>query len=405
MDVSAYKSLRQTLSEAIGGSEMEIPPGQAAEIWARLPFGTSLDDRVHNFPLAQPYVRAQDSEVFGDPPWISISLHRVNVERAPLIRPGFTEGLRVLLQLEGPDPSKEPPSDEGGYDDWVRIVTPGAPLQGESDDPLDALLERGLLSLNRILRAYRFVSENPMVRPISVEDLDPFVLLRSIDAEGNLGPWSFAAVHAMLPVSPTLLSDDEQQRIDTVIDMQGNGHPFITYRDWLERAKYARFVRGDHANAIINLQTAVESFIIAVLVMVRVDQGLKGAQINMELAADQGFQSLFTRQMHGFLEGLWDTTRKGTPVGDYWTHLYLVRNRIVHTGYVPTFADTERAFQAQQVLNDFIVNRIHARWRRYPRTLLALLGEPGLARRGWLSAGMRDFIRQAMSEQKPFWWP
>ena len=95
----------------------------------------------------------------------------------------------------------------------------------------------------------------------------------------------------------------------------------------------------------------------------------------------------------------------GTPVGRYWAKLYQVRNDVVHRGFEPHFGHAEEARDAYVGLVDFVASRVREKARRYPRTLLALVGEEGLRERGWLSSWIRRFVAEAKSESAPFFQP
>lgn len=92
-------------------------------------------------------------------------------------------------------------------------------------------------------------------------------------------------------------------------------------------------------------------------------------------------------------------------MGKYWHRLYLVRNRIVHAGYRPSWADGEAANESYIEMRDFLNERLRRNYKIYPRTLLAKLGTPGLRRLGWNTRWMEDFIKNVHAEPGPFFLP
>ena len=121
--------------------------------------------------------------------------------------------------------------------------------------------------------------------------------------------------------------------------------------------------------------------------MLLVDDGNSKQEIDQQLASEPAFATLVKTLLKDKLGGHWDPTLLATPVGRYWEKLYQVRNDVVHRGFEPHFGHAEEARDAYVGLVDFVASRVREKARRYPRTLLALVGEEGLRERGWHSAG------------------
>lgn len=399
---------RETLRSVASGGPVPLPDPGVIQVWFRLPFQIGVDDRSHVYPLAREYSEASGSADYWrgqGAPWVQVSVHNVPAPWRSVLRPGLVRGLRGLLgesAVGDPTVSDEPDPPADGYDTWVSAITPAVPLDGESD-LLEGCLERGIFGINRLLRAYRFISEDPYVRTIALEDLDPLLPWRVAPADGDFGALAMVPLHANVPVFPDRLDADRLQKLDTIINMQGQHHPFTLYREWLERAKHERQDRGDPTSAVIALQTAVESLLFNMLVMLRIDEGAPSADVVAMYEDEIPFKTLLTQRFRPLLGGNWSLERG--PVANYWQQLYLVRNRIVHAGKQATYAEMDDAFDAYGQLNDFLVNRIHAHWRRYPRTLVAYLGQPGLARRGWLNPSVQELLDRLAAEELPFWLP
>lgn len=138
--------------------------------------------------------------------------------------------------------------------------------------------------------------------------------------------------------------------------------------------------------------------------MMLIDEGRSSAEITAELE-EVPFKSLLTKRLPPKLGGQWDVTLDGTPVGDYWKKLYLVRNSVVHAGLQPHTGHAEEAQKGYWELRDHLEARLWAKHKLYPRTLLVRLGEDQLRARGWLTSSMQRFVEESKSEPRPYWWP
>ena len=117
------------------------------------------------------------------------------------------------------------------------------------------------------------------------------------------------------------------------------------------------------------------------------------------------YKSMLIRELADRLGGSWDLTRTESPIGQYWSDLYELRNRIIHAGYEPHDGDAERAERAYVAFDQFIEERLHANWTTFSRTLLAKVGRQDLVDRGWATRRMREFFAQVDAEEFPYFLP
>ncbi len=82
--------------------------------------------------------------------------------------------------------------------------------------------------------------------------------------------------------------------------------------------------------------------------------------------------------------------------------LYVLRNRVLHGGYVPDRNEARSALDAADVLSKFIGDRILDRSNMFPRSALIVFGLDGLERRGALSRRMRSVAEELESESSTF---
>jgi hypothetical protein len=384
--------------------ELNLPPGvnapaRVAVFYLRLP----VPIRLSGGPYVSLVGATDDSE--GSPPWVLIELRQLEADPPPAWPPGFLGELDTLLgavpsALAPPKASRQ----EIHVHTWAVCTAPVAPDGNVEPSPyFDACLAQ----LNRIVRAYVMVTKETGVRPVTKEDL-PFVLIWELRWGDNFdtSDASLMVLHMNLPLpSPPLPPDDEIQVLIAANNANPSlDHPFVVQREWLDRARYARFQEGDREGAVIFLQTAAESLLRGVFSMALVDRGSDSPQIRAAEDAMESFKTLLQRGIPSELGGDWSLTGEG-KVATYWTNLYRLRNRIVHGARYVSGTDAEAALASFSGLVEYINELLLRQPRRFPRTLLALLGEPGLRRRHAWTKEFADAAAAVVGEPNPYWRP
>ena len=103
--------------------------------------------------------------------------------------------------------------------------------------------------------------------------------------------------------------------------------------------------------------------------------------------------------------GQWDVTKRDTPVGAYWEHLYTMRNSVVHRGLDPHGGHAQEAQNAYWGLRDHLEGLLLAKRNTFPRTALARFGKDGLEERGAYTRKIREFHERVEKEPGPWYWP
>ncbi len=304
----------------------------------------------------------------------------------------------------GPPPAKD--QKRTLLEQWVTLETPGALLDGENPEDAAYTFHRCLRVLNGFLQALGLSRSDDRLRSVSARELRPIVIIGAIaeDLQWHL-------------VSEMLMHPDANERgigkksvhvhlanLNAAISAISNEEPFIPSRQWRSRAQRRRY-EGDAADSVISFQVAAETLLYETWRMVMVDEGASQADLYVKMREELPFKILLVRELHGKLGGSWDTTLQRTAIGDYWTKLYLNRNRILHAGYQPHDGDAEDAESAFSLLEGFLEERLRANLRSYPRTLLAKLGTEELQSRGWMTKWMSGFVKQVDSEPGAFYLP
>jgi hypothetical protein len=406
-----------------GWPDSEDGSFKSADAWVtffiRLPFPFPLlPDRAHRFIWHGASYADPSNEIrMGTPPCVDARFVHVTMapdEAPPVLRPGFFEGLALVLgddDEENDSVSANVPStqdkDRPMIQTWAILTTPAVLVEGEDSSHLrTACFERVIRELNHLIRAFSFIIDDPMVHPVNKEELDFLIVYEFRDvATGD--PWGrgLFPLHANIPRGLPLPTEEQELQMYAVVFQQAHGHPFTKYREWLNRAKHSRYQRGDYEEAVIRLQTSVESLFFGLVYAIGVDAHLSAVEIDDRLARIESFSSLVKSILPAKLGGNWNVDAPTLPIGRYWQDLYLARNLVTHAGRHIDYYDMSRAFEAFDGLMEFVVERLLAQPRTFPRTILAFLGEPGLKRRGAWTKFFQSFSKKVVAEGPPFWWP
>jgi hypothetical protein len=279
----------------------------------------------------------------------------------------------------------------------------------ESEDPEDGAyaFHRSVQALNVLLAGMELAMSDIRISTVSTKEVGAIVYCGALTPGGN--DWERLGNLLMHPdrfpdfQEPVSLESLNRQLNGSLNDLY-TGRPFLISVFWHNRARRAFSIRGDNADTIISLQTAVESMMYDLLRGLLVDIGKTDAHIKSRVGADTHFKSLLSKELPPLIGGDWSFSGKST-ISAYWQSIYLVRNRIVHSGYSPTIRETEEAMEAYLDLREHINTLLWRRHKQYPRTLLAKIGENGLVRRGWMSEWMKQQCMTFLAEPQPFYWP
>jgi hypothetical protein len=239
-------------------------------------------------------------------------------------------------------------------------------LRSKRDYAGPRLMERAGLALNNILDVYRFVTMDPLARSVRA-DLDSYYTIISVadlpqptkertshEALSLLDTLSFGSTigenrvhHIGLNSLDDLLSG-RVLPLDTVrlfCSIVRTPHSLELFHQLLLEA-VRRLKRGEHAFAILDAQSAFETFVAVLTAESLQNQGLTPAAIETQMALGGKLHLLQQRLRH--LDSIATAPNPpflGSVEETNWRRdLYDVRNRIVHGGFRSvSFADARAA--------------------------------------------------------------
>ncbi|PPF13182.1 MULTISPECIES: hypothetical protein [unclassified Rathayibacter] len=180
-------------------------------------------------------------------------------------------------------------------------------------------------------------------------------------------------------------------------------HPdlaYAGYTDLRREAAAAMRLRGDVRSSVIHAATAAEVLIDTTVLHLLWEVGRTPEEaapvLNPPIAAR------VRSQFPPLLGGVWACRDITTAPGAWLVNTANLRNRVVHSYFEPSVEQANAAYSATIELEQYICDLLcKPRGRqRFPRTALALAGNPGLLRRG-VEQGEIELMRSP--EQEPGW--
>jgi hypothetical protein len=332
---------------------------------ARLPFVLGVSDGLdHQVDLHVRYASQADDEVFQRGPFV-----RVRMFNAPIAdrKFCFANMPEVVHHFYG---AEYPFGEADGthlYEQWISLETPAVFLEGEkASDPAYAF-HRCLSVLNLFLQAFALARDDDRVRPISSRELRPVVVVGELDLSGS---WRLQQSMLMHPDAKerqlsTRSAAEHTDALNAAMGRLLSSEPFIRTGQWRMRAERRKY-EGDAADSVISFQTAAETLAYELWTLLLADEGLTEQEVKTRQVAGIHFKSLLIRELGPRLGGAWDLSSQRSPVGQYWNRLYVLRNRIVHSGYLAHDSDAANAEAAFAAFDTFLDGQLRSKAKQFP---------------------------------------
>lgn len=125
---------------------------------------------------------------------------------------------------------------------------------------------------------------------------------------------------------------------------------FYAFKKHLQDSKYM-LAKGQTLGSLIEMNTAIEVLLTQILVLYwSAEEKLNIEDIEKRLE-DFSFMKRIKVEIPKVLGGNWDITKIKKPLHEWYENSYLLRNRIVHGGYMP---EMNEVFKSMNASYDFI---------------------------------------------------
>lgn len=235
-----------------------------------------------------------------------------------------------------------------------------------SSEETTNLFEYSLEELNKQIIAYTVCTKDDSCFRINKETLFPIVITNLVNLEEKISNQSVFTLHRNFCYKKDNISHNKINdfiRHYKIYDEQTN--PMLHVESYLLKAN-RKLREGFYDEAVISVQTSIEILINIIYKEILVCSNHTEIDIQNRLE-DKSFMSIIKKELFKYLGGTWDITRSGTPIQEWYDDTYRIRNKIVHTGYYPTFKETDLAINAAMRFRDFIFDRVRANKTEYAR--------------------------------------
>jgi len=223
-----------------------------------------------------------------------------------------------------------------------------------------------LSDLNNLVLAYMVSSKDDDCHYLTKEMLQSSILVRSTNLETWENELSLFLLHPYVPFEKEPLKNNE---IDEFSRLQGvvlwNKNPFVIGEQHLLSAK-RYFRQGFYMEAVNFAQISVEVLVRTLFEELLKDEGMTADEVK-ETLEKTPFMTIIKKKMSAYLGGTWDVNQDKTEIGQWYKNTYELRNKAIHRGRIPTFAEVDKAIHDAIEFKQFVVNRLKENKKKYPK--------------------------------------
>src|SRR5690606_3919166 len=105
--------------------------------------------------------------------------------------------------------------------------------------------------------------------------------------------------------------------------------------------------------AVVLIQTSIESFIKSVFIQLAIEENMEDEKIINCLG---NYKNLLSHQFKKRIGGNWNIEDSSGELGIYMAKTYELRNRIVHLGYEPHIVESNEALESALKFKEYVLN-------------------------------------------------
>lgn len=222
-----------------------------------------------------------------------------------------------------------------------------------------------LEELNKQIMAYTIHTKDDRCFHLTKEMLFPIIIMNSVNLEKKISEKRIFLLHSDVPFKKENINEELLECLNLYNVYNENLNPFIHSESFVLKAR-RNFREGFYDEAVINIQTNIEILIRMVYKEVLICSGVSEQDVEKKLE-DENFITIVKKRLSKYIGGTWDITLEGTPINSWYKNTYILRNKIVHGGYYPTFEETSLAIYAAMEFRKFIFKRLRVNKNKYSK--------------------------------------
>jgi len=271
----------------------------------------------------------------------------------------------------------------------VAQFQPGVePTEAEISDAFDL----GMEVVDRLLTSYSLVTKDPLRIPRreSMPAMIPMFTRRAVgEDQGFPGREGTFLVNASSIRSSFLPPVDAEAWETASQYFSQGGYEFASYVEtWLAGVR-ALDRDGDCRAAVLAFATACEILLDDLLKHLLWHEAVR-PEAAAAIFADprNGTLSRSQAQLSVMLKGDWSVSGEGAFAA-WQRDVATLRNRVIHAGHNPSRDEAFACRESATALEQYVIDKLSGVRNRYPLTIIATIGRPGMERRGIYSKGFQ----------------
>lgn len=203
--------------------------------------------------------------------------------------------------------------------------------------------------LNEVLLNYAFLSGDDTICSINRDNIEFASHFRGVSLV-NWETFNWMTVHNVQAYPRERNSSFNADFLAQSMIIRPTENYFYAFKQHLQDSKYI-MAKGQTIGSLIEMNTAIEVLLTQILVLYwSAEEKLGINEIEAKLE-DISFMRRIKVEMQKVLGGNWDITKSGKPLHEWYENSYLLRNKIVHGGYMP---EMNEVFKSMNASYDFI---------------------------------------------------